>query len=347
MSSIWTEGINLPEFESLKGDRKTDVLIIGGGMAGILCAYFLQQEGVDYTLVEGKRICSGVTGNTTAKITAQHGLLYRRLVSGAGREKARLYLEANQKAVELYAGLCSTMDCDFEVKTSWVYSLSDSRKLEEETDALEQIGFQAKLSRTTPLPFAVAGAIGFPGQAQFHPLKFATGIAGGLKIYENMPVKELMKNKAVTETGTILFEKCIFATHFPIDNKHGMYFLKLYQHRSYVLALEHAPQLDGMYVDEAMCGMSFRNYRELLLIGGGDHRTGKQGGNWQELRAFATQYDPHAAEVGRWAAQDCMKLDQVPYIGPYAKNMSGCFAATGFHKWGMTYAETTALGKWI
>lgn len=133
----------------------------------------------------------------------------------------------------------------------------------------------AAVPQTTQLPFDVAGAIGFSKQAQFHPLKFVAGIAGGLKIYERTPVKELMKNKAVTETGTIHFEKCIFATHFPIDNKHGMYFLKMYQHRSYVIALEHAAALDGMYVDEAMCGMSFRNYRKLLLIGGGDHRTGK------------------------------------------------------------------------
>ena len=68
MCSIWTENISLPQFKQLNGNKKTDVLIIGGGMAGILSAYFLEKAGVDYALVEGRRICSGITGNTTAKI---------------------------------------------------------------------------------------------------------------------------------------------------------------------------------------------------------------------------------------------------------------------------------------
>ena len=70
----------------------------------------------------------------------------------------------------------------------------------------------------------------------------------------------------------------------------------MYQHRSYVTALENAPDLNGMYVDQAQDGMSFRNYNGLLLLGGGGHRTGKTGGNWQELNRFAAQYYPKAAQ---------------------------------------------------
>lgn len=342
MNSIWTETAGLPQFESLAGDIRTDVLIIGGGMAGILCAYFLQAQGVDYTLVEGRTLCAGITKNTTAKITSQHGLMYAKLLKDMGAEKAKRYLEANQAAVKNYFELCQKTDCDFEEKTAYVYSLEDWSMLEEEAEALRQLGYEATVSQPEELPFQTAGAIGFLHQAQFHPLKFAATIARGLHIYERTFVKEFRDHTAVTEKGEITFQKVIFATHFPIDNKHGMYFLKMYQHRSYVIALRNAAEVSGMYLDAAKGGMSFRNYKNLLLIGGGAHRTGKRGGNWQELRDFACLHYPGSVEEYAWATQDCMTLDGVPYIGPYAKHMPDCFVATGFHKWGMTSSMVAA-----
>lgn len=343
MDSIWTESATLPHFDTLEGSVKTDVLIIGGGMAGILCAYFLQQKGVDYILVEGRKICSGITENTTAKITSQHGLRYDKLLKSVGPEKAKLYLEANQHSLKKYSELCQEIDCDFERKTSYVYSLDNRRKLEKEAEALHKLGVHTDISETVELPFSTAGAICFEDQAQFHPLKFISNIGQNLKIYEDSFVKELSENTAVTEKGKIRFQKLIFATHFPMDNKHGMYFLKMYQHRSYVLALENAEKIKGMYVDEAKCGMSFRSYRDYLLIGGGGHRTGKKGGNWQELRDFVKRYYPSSDEKYFWAAQDCMTLDGVPYIGQYSRSMPVCFVATGFNKWGMTGAMTAAM----
>lgn len=174
-------------------------------------------------------------------------------------------------------------------------------------------------------------------------MKFLSVIAANLKIYEHSFVKELRENAAVTEYADITFQKAVFATHFPTVNKHGMYFLKLYQHRSYVIALKNAAWLDGMYVDENKKGMSFRNQNDLLLVGGGAHRTGKKGGNWQELREFAQKYYPMAEEVTYWATQDCMSLDQVPYIGLYSKGLINCYVATGFCKWGMTSSMTAAM----
>ena len=134
-----------------------------------------------------------------------------------------------------------------------------------------------------------------------------------------------------------------FATHFPIDNKHGMYFLKMYQERSYVIALENAGRLQGMYRDIDKKGLSFREYHDMLLLGGGSHRTGKSGGKWQELREAAKQYYPQATERYAWATQDCMTLDGVPYIGEYSPRMPGCFVATGFNKWGMTSSMVAAM----
>ena len=342
MDSIWTKTVTMPSFPALEGDIKTDVLIIGGGMAGILCAHFLQEQGVDYVLAEGREICSGVTKNTTAKITSQHGLIYQKIAKQRGMEMAAMYLGANQAAVRAYGELAKGIDCDFERKTNYVYSLKSRKKLEKEAKILTKIGFDNIFAEYTELPFRVEGAIGFPNQAQFHPLKFVAGLAKRLRIYEHTYVKELKPHRAVTEKGDIVFDKVVFATHFPIDNKHGMYFMKMYQHRSYVIACEQGVNVEGMYVDEAMNGMSFRNYGDLLLVGGGDHRTGKQGGGWREIEETSRKYYGELKEAARWATQDCITLDEVPYIGEYSKRMSGCYVATGFNKWGMTSSMVAA-----
>ncbi len=333
----------LPAFESLNGDRKTQVLIIGGGLTGILCAYMLAQAGVDYLLIEAKRLGGGVTGNTTAKITSQHGLIYDKLVREFGIERAQMYLQANESALENYRKMCKTIDCDFETKDNYVYSIDAPRKLEKEIAALDQLGFPVKYTEKVLLPFSVAGAVCFKDQAQFHPLKFISAIVRDLNICENTKAMAYEgRGTIVTDRGRITASKIIVTTHFPIFNKHGSYYLKQYQHRSYVIALKRAPDVDGMYMDEDKKGLSFRNYHDLLLLGGGAHRTGKQGGNWAELSAFARKRFPESREVCRWATQDCMTLDGVPYIGRYSDKTPECYVATGFNKWGMTSAMVAA-----
>lgn len=343
MDSIWTQTAELLQFAPLDGDLKTDVLVVGGGLAGLLCAYWLTRAGADCALVEADRLCGGVTGNTTAKLTFQHGLIYSKLLREFGPEKARLYLEANRGALGRFRELCREIDCAFEERDSYVYALSDRRKLDRELEALERLGFQAEFAGTPDLPMPTAGAVRFPKQAQFHPLKFAAAIARGLRIFEHTKVLELGPGTAVTNRGTVTAKTIVAATHFPILNKHGAYFLKLYQHRSYVLALENAPAVGGMYVDEGEKGLSFRDYGDYLLLGGGGRRTGKKGGGWRELEAFAKQHYPQARVAARWAAQDCMTLDGVPYVGSYSAGTEGMYVATGFNKWGMTSSMAAAL----
>ncbi len=342
MQSIWEASAKRKHFAPLEKNIHTDVLIIGGGMCGLLCAALLHRAGVDYALVEAETICSGITKNTTAKITSQHGLIYHKLVQMYGTEKAKQYLLANEAAIGQYARLCANIDCDFVRKDSFVYHLTDRNKLEKEAAALKKLGTSAAICDTLPLPFPVAGAVRFQNQAQFNPLAFACAISENLHIYEHTRVRELVGTRAITSGGTITAKRILVATHFPFLNKHGLYFLKLYQHRSYVLALKNAPQVEGMYVDEAQKGMSFRNYKDLLLVGGGDHRTGKKGGNWAELRRFVRKYYPQATECYFWATQDCMSLDGVPYIGRYSPHTENLYVATGFNKWGMTSSMVAA-----
>ena len=95
MESIWEKTARLPKFSPLQQDVRTDVLVIGGGLAGLLCAHKLTRAGVDCVLVEAGRLCGGVTKNTTAKLTVQHGLIYHKLLKEFGLERAKAYLNAN------------------------------------------------------------------------------------------------------------------------------------------------------------------------------------------------------------------------------------------------------------
>lgn len=341
-NSLWTDTAQLPEFPSLRGNKKTDVLIIGGGLAGLLCAHKLSQAGVDCVLLEATRLCGGITKNTTAKITSQHGLIYRKLTQTFGKEKAQMYLHANEAALKEYRSLCKTIPCGFEEKDSFVYS-SHPGDITQELHTLHRLGFPAEYASSLPLPIRDVSAIRFKHQAQIHPLEFAAHIAQGLHIYENTPVRELIGCLAVTDQGKVKADKIIVATHFPFLNKHGMYFLKLYQQRSYVLALENAQDVGGMYIGAEENSLSFRNYGDLLLLGGGGHRTGKTGGSWAELRSFAQARYPGAKAKYHWATQDCMTLDGVPYIGQYSRNTPNLYVSTGFNKWGMTSAMVSAM----
>ena len=341
LKSIWAE-TNLPSFPPLQGDTRTQVLVIGGGMAGLLCAYRLRQAGVDTILLEAGRICGGVTQNTTAKITSQHGLIYHKLLQKLGREQAKLYLQANEQAVQDYHALCKDIPCHFESQSAFAYSLRDRQMLEQEMHGLHRLGYPAILREDLPLPFQTVGAVKFRRQAQFHPLEFAAHIARELPIHENSPVHAIEENTAITDKGKVTADKIIVATHFPFLNAHGSYFLKLYQHRSYVLALENTAFPGGMYIGEEENSPSLRLCGELLLLGGGGHRTGKKGGNWKELSELAARAYPKATEVARWATQDCMSLDGVPYIGQYSKHTPHLFVATGFNKWGMTGSMVAA-----
>ncbi len=343
MESIWKKTADLPKFPKLEKDIKTDVLIIGGGIAGLLTAHFLAEKGAECIVVEKDRICNKTTANTTAKITLQHGLCYDKIFKSYGYDVTKAYYEANLSALKEYEKLCAKIHCDYEKKDNYVYSLNDRRVLENELKTLEKIGCDADFIEHLPLPLSTVGGVRVKNQAQFHPLKFMSKIAENLKIYENTFVRRISENEAVTDNCKIIFKKAVIATHFPFINNHGGYFIKLYQHRSYVIALENGPDVNGMYVDESDKGLSFRNHENLLLLGGGSHRTGKNGGNWTELREFRRINYPQAKEVAFWATQDCMSLDTIPYIGEYFNNAQKLYVASGFNKWGMTGAMVSAM----
>lgn len=338
---LWTETVDMPDFPELDRDETTDVLIVGAGMTGILCADLLRKEGISCLVCEAAKVGRGTSAGTTAVVSAQHDL-YLRYVKKFGWEKAGLYLKANLEAVEGFRQLCGEIDCDFETCPSFLYTTQENPQFHEEISVLKKLKFSAKLHRRIPIPGEICAAVEFPAQAQFHPLKFIAALSNGIQIRQGAQIIRIEKDTAFTKTHRIHARKILIAAHYSFLGIYGFYPLKLYQKRSYVLALENAAKYEGNYVQDREDGFYFRNYKDLLLVGGGDHRTGKAGGGYAAVRAFVQQHYPDAIERFSWSTQDCMSLDGIPYIGPYSRSLKDVYVASGFNEWGMTNAMTAA-----
>lgn len=345
--TIWMQSVSCPGQAALAGDISTDVAVIGGGMTGILTAHFLEQSGRECVVLEADEIGSGQTERTTAKVTIQHNLIYYKLIQRMGKEKAQQYADANQQAIERYRILIQKygIDCDWRECPAYLYTRKDSWKLRDEYQAAAGLGITAELTKETELPFDVELALCFRGQACFHSLKFLYRMAEDIKVYEHTKVIRIEGHTVVTERGNVKASQIVFACHYPFVNRPGYYFLRMHQERSYVLALQGVPKMEGMYLGIDENGLSFRSAGNVMLMGGGGHRTGENpfGNQYQYLANEADQYWPGNRKIAEWSAQDCMTLDGIPYIGRFGKQTDDWFVATGFQKWGMTSSMTAAL----
>jgi len=347
--SIWNDGarIQMPQYGKLTRIKKVDVTIVGGGLCGLLCAYFLKEAGAECLLLEGSRIASGTVRHAMAQVTSQHGLIYSRLLETLGEEKARMYLEANELALRKYRELAASIDCDFEERSSYIYSRTDREYIEREVRAASLLGMKAEFCETPELPFDTVGAVRFPNQAQMNPVKFLYGLVEDIEksdkvtIFEEMPVDDWVNG--TTWSGLHIPKNIICATHFPFYKKAGAYNNKLYQNRSYIMALDHVPEIRGMYADASNSGLALRGYKDMILVGGATHRVGQEKCDWNEFREKILSYYPEAMEREHWEVEDCVSLDGIPYIGPYSDKTPNMYVATGFNGWGMTSAMTAAI----
>lgn len=346
MESIWSKTCSRKKRPALKGSIEADAAVIGGGMAGILTAWQLEQAGVHTIVLEADQIGSGQTKNTTAKITSQHGMFCHRFLEKKGEKTAKQYVQANQDAVKEYKRIIHAegIDCDLSEADAYVYS-ADDEKLRQETQAAQKLGIPASFEKRIEIPIPCAGAVRFPAQAEFHPLKFIRGLAEQLTVYEDTLVKEVEEHTVKTAFGSVTADKIVFATHFPFFRFPGMYFARMHQERSYVVALENAGNLNGMYIGDGEDTLSFRQYDKYILLGGQGHRTGEncEGGCYEKLIEAAKEFYPGSRTAVCWSAQDCITTDQIPFIGKYASDRPEWLVATGFQKWGMTSATVSAM----
>jgi glycine/D-amino acid oxidase-like deaminating enzyme len=351
--SIWQD-VRMPAFGPMPGDCQAEAAVVGAGLCGLLTAYLLQRKGVEnIVLIDAGDVCSGVTAGTTAKITSQHGLIYHKLIKGLGAERARLYLSANENAIRQYGEIISReqADCGFTPCSALVYTTEEKhlKTIEDEIEAVRQLGVEARFESQTELPFEVKGAIRFPGQAHFHPLKFARHICekltgAGCKIYTGTKATAAETGIVYTDRGKLRAKHIISATHYPFIDKHSLLFAKIYQDRSYLLALRNAGAMRDIYLDCADGGFTFRPHGNMILFGAYDHKTGHdvKEEHYNNLLAEAGRLYPRAETAAMWSAQDCMTHDRIPYIVRYDSAGENIYLATGFNKWGMTSAMAAA-----
>lgn len=362
--SYWISSTHQSNFPSLDEDIHVDVAIIGGGIAGITCAYLLSVEGFKTAVIEADRILMGTTGHTTAKITSQHELIYDKIQTQMGKELAKQYADANDVAIHFIEKTAKEkkIDCDFVPQTAFVYTQQECNieKIQNEVKTASELGIKAVYTESMPLHIPIKAAVRFDGQAQFHPRKYLLALAGeitkkGNIIYENSRAVDIEMNGGyviTTRQGKkVKAEKVIFASHYPFLNKPGMYFTRLYVERSYVLALKAREEYPGgMYINAEDPVHSLRSQMtdegELILLGGGRHKTGQgedTASHYEALKNFAYNHFDVEEIPYRWSAQDCMTLDGIPYTGQFQPDTPGLYITTGYGKWGMTNATASAM----
>jgi len=205
----------------------------------------------------------------------------------------------------------------------------------------------------------VLAAIKFPNQAQFNSYKYILALAKLIeknngKIYEDSKVVELKKDEegyiVETEEAKVKAKYVIIASHYPIINFPGFYFMKMYQETSYLMAVETNEALfDGMYINSEEPTISFRtalyNGKRVLIVGGMSHKTGAKidlSKAYQELEKVAKELYPDSKVLFRWNTEDCITLDKIPYIGEFSNFMPNVYVGTGYKKWGMTSSNVAA-----
>lgn len=364
MNSLWlTENKNDSKFESLSKNINTDVCIIGAGIFGMTCGYYLSKAGLNVSIIEKNEIGHKTTGHTTAKITSQHGLFYTYLVETYGEGFAKDYLSANQEAIENIKNIIDDekINCDFERQSNFVYTTNPNEvaQIKKEVDVLNALGFPANFVTKTGLPFDVAGAVQFKNQAQFNPIKYLNGLTKCIsknngEIFTNTTVTDVKKigdNFYIFTPNNVITSKyVILASHYPFVNFPGIYFFKMYQASSYVIGVDVKKTINnGMYITASDPTFSFRtanyNGKKILLLGGCGHKTGTPApyeDTYGTLENYAKQLYPNCEILFRWDTRDCITLDKIPYIGCFSNVMDNIYVGTGFNKWGMTTSNVAA-----
>ncbi|WP_440946102.1 FAD-dependent oxidoreductase [Methanosarcina sp. T3] len=361
--SYWVATTRESNYPALQGDIRVDVAIIGGGITGITSAFLLKEAGVSVAVIEADRILRGTTGNTTAKITSQHGLIYDRLISEVGRGQAKQYADSNQAAIDKIEYIVRSwdIDCDFSHKPAYVYAGSEAsaQKILDEVRAARSLGLPASFEGDLPLPFKTYGSVRFSHQAQFHPRKYLCALAkeiegGSGHIYEKTRALGIEGGGPVivkTDRGNVTAENIIQATNFPIVDRPGELFKKLYQSMSYALgAYIEEPFPEGMFINAEEPVRSLRSQPtekgEMVLVVGDGHPTGD--GNpthehYRHLEDWARSIYRVRSIDYRWLTEDVMPEDNIPLIGRLTPDSEHLYLATGFKKWGMTAGTAAAM----
>lgn len=355
--SYWNKTAKKKHFPQLDKSLRTEVLIIGGGISGVTCAYCLARRGAKPVLIEEGGLCDGTTGNTTGKVTIQHGIVYSTIAGKCGMNFAKLYAESQRSALDFVKEQVNRekIDCQFAESTAYIFASSEGDRdvVKREYEIVREVGVDAEYFEHPDFPHDSFGMLGFPHQAVMHPVRYVEALAEkaealGARIYcstKAVKVEDGDIKTVICDNGVeIRTQHLVMATQFPIYDGPNLFFTRLYAKRAYGIAVEAAKGWpDGSYISSGDPTRSIRTHVEdgkrILIVAGETHPTARGEENAEEHFENLIRYADDIAGVSgllaKWSAQDYDTPDKIPYIGRLSDN-SNVYVAAGYKKWGLT-----------
>ena len=369
-TSVWMATANTPIQPRLRENIRTDVCIIGAGIAGMTTACLLAKEGRSVVVLDDGAIGGGMSGRTTAHLTNAFDDRYMEMEKLHGADGARLIAASHTAAIDKVEQIIreEQIDCGFERLDGYLFTPPNESTdiLKDELEASHRAGLVdvAMVERAPIETFNTGSALRFPRQAQFHPLEYLTGLAraftrsGGRIFSETHATKITGGDDASVETnsgGTVRCDVIVVATNTPVNDRVAIH-TKQAPYVTYVIGLRvpkgsvtralywdtpdpyHYVRLQSAKDDDRF---------EILIVGGEDHKTGQENDGierFARLERWIRERWPQVGEVEyRWSGQVMEPVDGIAFIGRNPLDSDNVFIATGDSGQGMTHGTIAGM----